>query len=123
MAISDHKTRSVFERYNIVSPKDLRDAAKSLDHCNSTTVGEKKRKARNEKPELTSFFSWCLGPESNRHGARHRGILSPLRLPIPPPRHTGKPHRLFIHYRFRKDFFKAKFAKRAAGRIKGNRKV
>jgi hypothetical protein len=44
MAISDHKTRSIFERYDKVSPKDLRDAAKSLDHCNSTTVEEKKGK-------------------------------------------------------------------------------
>jgi hypothetical protein len=28
---------------------------------------------------------WCLGPESNRHALRRR-ILSPLRLPISPPR-------------------------------------
>jgi hypothetical protein len=35
---------------------------------------------------LTCEIIWCLGPESNRYGARHRGILSPLRLPLPPPR-------------------------------------
>ena len=29
---------------------------------------------------------WCLGPESNRHGIRYLRILSPVRLPIPPPR-------------------------------------
>ena len=28
---------------------------------------------------------WCPGPESNRHGAKLQGILSPWRLPIPPP--------------------------------------
>ncbi len=29
---------------------------------------------------------WCLGPDLNRHGLYARGILSPLCLPIPPPR-------------------------------------
>lgn len=28
---------------------------------------------------------WCLGTESNRHSFRNR-ILSPARLPVPPPR-------------------------------------
>ena len=32
---------------------------------------------------------WCLGPDLNRHGINSRGILSPLCLPIPPPRHGG----------------------------------
>jgi hypothetical protein len=31
MALSGHQTRSVFERYNIVSDGDLRDAARKLD--------------------------------------------------------------------------------------------
>jgi hypothetical protein len=34
----------------------------------------------------TSCHNWCLGPDSNRHGVTPRGILSPLRLPVPPPR-------------------------------------
>ena len=32
---------------------------------------------------------WCPGPESNRHGIFSRGILSPLRLPVPPPGQFG----------------------------------
>ena len=32
------------------------------------------------------YFIWCLGRESNSYGDKLRGILSPLRLPIPPPR-------------------------------------
>ena len=34
-------------------------------------------------------FIWCLGRESNSYDTMYRGILSPLRLPIPPPRHRA----------------------------------
>jgi Phage integrase, N-terminal SAM-like domain len=36
MQLTGHKTRSVFERYNIVSPGELRDAAQRLDGFAST---------------------------------------------------------------------------------------
>ena len=31
MQLTGHKTRAVFERYNITSPADLREAAQRLD--------------------------------------------------------------------------------------------
>jgi poly(3-hydroxybutyrate) depolymerase len=34
MTMAGHKTRSVFERYNIVSPGDLTEAARNLDSAN-----------------------------------------------------------------------------------------
>ena len=39
MMMTGHKTRSVFERYNIVSPGDLRDAARKLDDARGHTFG------------------------------------------------------------------------------------
>jgi hypothetical protein len=36
MDMAGHKTRSVFERYNIVSAGDLREAARRLDAVNAT---------------------------------------------------------------------------------------
>ena len=38
MQLTGHKTRAVFERYNIVSPGDLRDAARRLDSDASAAV-------------------------------------------------------------------------------------
>ena len=38
MTVTGHKTRSVFERCNIVSPGDLQDAAKRLEALAATTT-------------------------------------------------------------------------------------
>ena len=38
MQMTGHKTRAVFERYNIVSPGDLRDAARRLDRFASVAA-------------------------------------------------------------------------------------
>ena len=49
-------------------------------------------------------FKWCPGPESNRQARYGRGILSPLRLPIPPPGPIKKPNRIEMmtnHFKIR----------------------
>jgi integrase len=46
MQMTGHKTRSVFERYNIVSPGDLQDAAKRLEAFTGTTTGTTATSAR-----------------------------------------------------------------------------
>jgi hypothetical protein len=53
---SAHKTRSVFERYNITSEKDLADAARKLDAATG--------KARNRVASAESFSAGepTLGP-------------------------------------------------------------
>ena len=45
MTISGHKTRSIFDRYNIVSPADLKDAARRMENA------EQARKAIQPQPE------------------------------------------------------------------------
>jgi hypothetical protein len=39
MMISGHRTRSVFDRYHIVSPGDLREAARRLTGTTAGTMG------------------------------------------------------------------------------------
>jgi hypothetical protein len=38
MAISGHKTRSVFDRYDIIDQRDIRDAMLKLEHARSEIV-------------------------------------------------------------------------------------
>ena len=42
MAISGHKTRSIFVRYNIVSGGDVRAAAKAVESYLQTSTGTKR---------------------------------------------------------------------------------
>ena len=50
MTITGHKTRSVFDRYHIVSPGDLQEAARKLTGTFSGTLPKKEQGARVEPP-------------------------------------------------------------------------
>ncbi|HTZ46316.1 MAG TPA: hypothetical protein VMH20_01905, partial [Verrucomicrobiae bacterium] len=51
MRISGHKTDSVFRRYDIVSPRDLHDAAKRVNEYVNETIIQRQLKVGSETTE------------------------------------------------------------------------
>jgi hypothetical protein len=60
--VSGHKTRSVFERYNIVSEGDLREAARRVGNLHE-------RNGQGQEPRQTSFLPTSRSSKNPTHGA------------------------------------------------------
>jgi hypothetical protein len=75
MAIMGHKTRYVFERYNIVSGRDLTDVRQKLDTCLAKKDNTRITEAADSQ-KVTYWISWLGGRDSNPHRQTQRQILT-----------------------------------------------
>jgi hypothetical protein len=86
MTMTGHKTRSVVERYKIVSEGDLTDAARRLDAAAGTiasTVSPSEASASPPTVRKYLILGMRKGGLEPPRVLPHR-ILNPARLPIPP---------------------------------------
>jgi hypothetical protein len=71
MMVSGHKTRSIIERYNIVSQSDLSDASRSLQaHQTGLAGGESPVMGANHDI-FTTFDDWDYIPGERNSEASH----------------------------------------------------
>jgi integrase len=74
MQMTGHKTRSVFERYNIVSQGDLFDAARRLDQFTGTISGTIRNQAVNENAEVIERVGVSDGVRTHDHWSHNPAL-------------------------------------------------
>ncbi len=86
MRMSGHKTRAVFERYNVVAEEDLRDAVQRIEgaRLRQKTVKVSKEEPEDSKAALGKYreglrFPSCGGPQ---HEFLSTSIPFSTRIPI-----------------------------------------
>jgi integrase len=76
MSISGHKTRSVFDRYHIVAPSDLRDAARKLEN---TQEQERAALQKSRAPEFGHGLGMVAPKlQQNRKTLKNTPSMAPL---------------------------------------------